>query len=135
MLAGSEHYYWQQAAELVKAFQRQYGTQALDARGLAPTAAREPQHLESISELRRLLPLRWTQRRTPRPFGKVLPGEIERCANVARRHGILLDPIWTLSSWEAALEATQSGDCRVAMLMTGGGLGLHGVAQRWPEDF
>ena len=79
-------------------------------------------------------PLQWKERRTPRPFGKVLPGEITRCADVARRHGILIDPVWTLSSWDAAEDAAVSGDNTAVMVMTGGGLGLHGVAQRWPEE-
>ena len=135
MLAGTEAYYWQQAAELCGAIQQQYGVQAADASELPVVGAQQPRGLLSMSVLQRLLPLSWMQRQTPRPFGKVLPGEIEHCANVARHHGILLDPIWTLSSWEAAQEATQSGDDRVVMVMTGGALGLHGLAQRWPEDF
>ena len=63
--------------------------------------------------------------------------------------------MWTLASWEVAqqladqatsqrqrpsLEGTgevlaADQDERVVVLMTGGGLGLHGLAQRWPDQF
>ena len=135
MLAGTEAYYRQQATELVSAFRKQYGPQLTAARASNSAAARDPAQSLSSDALQQVLPLRWTQRRSPRPFGKVLPGEVARCADVARHHGILLDPIWTLSSWEAAQEAAQSGNSRVVMLMTGGGLGLHGIAQRRADEF
>lgn len=56
---------------------------------------------------------------------------------VAQQHGILLDPIYSLAAWEAA--CSLAGDTelgtRVAMLHTGGSLGLQGLAQRHPEWF
>lgn len=99
------------------------------------------------------LPLQWVHRNSPRKFGKILPGDISACADVAREYGILLDPMWTLASWEmahslaasqqqtqvAGLEGRGTNEAprneRVVMLMTGGGLGLHGLAQRWPDAF
>ena len=85
--------------------------------------------------------LRWVQRPAPRKFGKVLPGEVAACRGVAQRHGILLDPIWSLAAWEvscqlasAAAAAAEEGE-QVAMLHTGGMLGLCGLAQRFPGQF
>ena len=57
-----------------------------------------------------------------------------RARQAARDTGILLDPIYTLAAWEVAQEMCSTGD-RVAMLHSGGALGLHGLAQRWPDDF
>lgn len=65
---------------------------------------------------------------------------------VARTHGILLDPIYSLAAWEVAVELAGgravegstkalSGSGPVAMLHCGGALGLHGLAQRYPNDF
>ena len=57
-------------------------------------------------------------------------------AQVARAHGVLLEPMYSLAAWEAAEQLAASsmpGD--VAMLHSGGGLGLHGLAQRFPDDF
>lgn len=65
-------------------------------------------------------------------------------AQIARQHGVLLDPIYTLAAWEAALEAAQQPGLaagspaesdRVVMLHTGGASGLHGLAQRFPNSF
>ena len=57
---------------------------------------------------------------------------------VARAHGVLLDPVYSLAAWEAA-EALAAGSAArrvgVAMLHSGGGLGLHSLAQRFPEEF
>lgn len=57
---------------------------------------------------------------------------------VAQQHGILLDPIYSLAAWEAACKLagrTSPGISRVAMLHTGGSLGLQGLAQRHPGWF
>ncbi len=63
---------------------------------------------------------------------------------VAKQHGILLDPIYTLAAWEAASAAAQESSQaaapvqdhkRIVMLHTGGAGGLHGLAQRFPESF
>ena len=94
--------------------------------------------------------LRWVQRPAPRKFGKVLPGEVAACRTVAQRHGILLDPIWSLAAWEVSCQlaaaaaaadggsgaatAEQGGE-QVVMLHTGGMLGLCGLAQRFPDQF
>ena len=64
-----------------------------------------------------------------------------RCAELARRHGIILDPVWTLAAWEAAeaaaREVAAAGEGRrVLMLHTGGSaLALCGLAQRYPDAF
>ena len=141
MLAGAPAYYQQQAATLLAAFEQEHGAVASEAGAARPTAADHPAEREtrSAEDLCCQLPLQWTERQMPRPFGKVLPGELARCADVARRHGILLDPIWTLASWTAATDAAASyssagADMDAAVLMTGGGLGLHGLAQRWPQE-
>ena len=137
MLAGAPAYYQQQAATLLAAFE-EHGAVAAEAVAArlvaADPAARETR---SAEDLCCRMPLQWTERTKPRPFGKVPPGELARCADVARRHGILLDPIWTLASWTAATDAAASSagaDVDAAVLMTGGGLGLHGLAQRWPGE-
>ena len=76
----------------------------------------------------------------PRKFGNVLPEDIEACRKAARETGILLDPIYSLAAWETAqsmcadVQVMEQGK-RVVMLHTGGALGLHGLAQRWPEAF
>jgi len=56
---------------------------------------------------------------------------------VARRHGgVLLDPVYSLAAWQAAERLAASGAVPgVAMLHSGGSLGLHGLAQRFPDDF
>lgn len=97
--------------------------------------------------------LNWVQRAAPRKFGKVLPGEIATCQEIASAHGIVLDPVWTLAAWESAVAAAsppsslhegglevegavpdrQGGD--VIMIHTGGTMGLFGLAQRYPQEF
>lgn len=113
----------------------------------------DPLEAGGLLDARRLR-LEWVQRCTPRKFGKVLPGELHACAEIARKHGVLLDPVWTLASWQTAQQLVDQsaaqrqgmldsdaevppteGNERVVVLMTGGGLGLHGLAQRWPADF
>ncbi len=66
---------------------------------------------------------------------------------VARKTGLLLDPLYSLAAWEAAVEtaasevrsggggADRGAPPAVAMLHCGGGLGLHGLAQRFPDQF
>lgn len=85
------------------------------------------------------LPLDWVERSTPRRFGKIFREDVTACQQVAQQHGILLDPIYSLSAWEMAvhtLHVQQNGaSCRTAMLHTGGALGLQGTAQRYPEWF
>lgn len=59
---------------------------------------------------------------------------------VARETGLLLDPMYSLAAWEAAVELTgqltASGNSTpVVILHCGGGLGLHGLAQRFPDQF
>ncbi|XP_059072978.1 D-cysteine desulfhydrase 2, mitochondrial isoform X4 [Cryptomeria japonica] len=71
-------------------------------------------------------------------FGRVFKGELELCREIAQRTGILLDPVYTLSSWEHASLTCQkcinSNDI-VVMLHTGGTLGLFGLAQRYKSFF
>lgn len=79
----------------------------------------------------------WVDRFSPRRFGKVLSGEITSCRQVAQQTGILLDPVYTLAAWEQAVDLC-CGDGRgakVAMIHTGGTLGLFGLAQRYPLHF
>lgn len=71
-------------------------------------------------------------------FGRILPGEVETCQGIARKIGILLDPIYTLAGWEVAnklCHSTGVGDGEVVLLHTGGTLGLFGLAQRYPLQF
>ena len=127
MLAGSPEYYSEQQRSLVAAFAQQYLPSSV-------SAATLQEQTDTA--------LQWVQRATPRKFGKVLPGEIQRCRQIAQRHGILVDPIWTLASWEVAeaeaaqtmLEGPRAGSV-VVILHTGGMLGLCGLAQRYPNEF
>ncbi|PRW39108.1 D-cysteine desulfhydrase mitochondrial [Chlorella sorokiniana] len=139
MLADTQAYYEQQQRQLVADFCQDYRgalRPSSSAAGAAAAAAEWEAEVQSNVAAR----LTWVPRLTPRKFGKVLPGEVARCQAVAQRHGILLDPIWNLAAWEvaaqlaAAAEAGGSGE-RVAMLHTGGHLGLCGLAQRWPDQF
>lgn len=54
---------------------------------------------------------------------------------VARDTGILLDPIYSLAAWEAATELAGGAEGSVAMLHSGGMMGLFGLAQRFPDQF
>lgn len=139
MLAGAQDYYQQQQRQLVAAFYHEYqqrlrsttcGVEAEDA------AADWAAGLESEVAAR----LAWVPRLTPRKFGKVLPGEVAQCQAVAQQHGILLDPMWNLAAWETASQLAKVAEAgggreRVAMIHTGGHLGLCGLAQRWPDQF
>lgn len=114
MLAGDRKYYEDQAANLALAFQQQYG---------GSVTAED-------------LPLEWVERPLPRRFGKVLAGEVAACGRIARQHGILLDPIYSLAAWEVAEQlACREGRRSVAMLHAGGSLALFGLAQRFPDQF
>jgi D-cysteine desulfhydrase len=118
MLAGPLFYYEQQCDALVSAFSAQHDV-----------ADKEEGLLGDVKNK-----LFWVERFVPRKFGKVRPGEMDECRVIARKHGIVLDPIWTLSSWEVAqMQARDKPN--VVMLHTGGALGLCGLAQRWPEEF
>lgn len=127
MLAGDEAYYLDQQHQLVQAFASELWGDAI------PPEAQ--------------LPLRWLSRQVPRKFGNVLPGDIAACRDVAKRCGVLLDPIYTLAAWEHCLTLVNSAeevrtdgqegfvDEQVVMLHTGGALGLQGLAQRLPQEF
>ena len=147
MLAGAQDYYQQQQRQLVAAFCHEYQqrlrptTSRVDAEDAAAAAAAAAEAdwaagLESEVAAR----LAWVPRLTPRKFGKVLPGEVAQCQAVAQRHGILLDPMWNLAAWEIAAQLAAVAEAdgsreRVAMIHTGGHLGLCGLAQRWPDQF
>ncbi|EFJ10341.1 hypothetical protein SELMODRAFT_44641, partial [Selaginella moellendorffii] len=110
MLSGSRDYYERQTKNLVTGFLQQF---------------RCDQSAEALS-----LPLVWEERKRVRRFGKIFEGEIGACKSIARQTGILLDPIYTLAAWEVAIELSwnETGD-KVAILHTGGALGLFGLAQ------
>lgn len=116
ILAAPEEYYNHQKEKLIKEFcsKANIGIEVLD----------------RVNES-----LCWVVRRHPRKFGKVLSNEISACQEIASRHGILLDPIWTLSSWERATTDSQELKENVFMLHTGGALGMCGLAQRYPDQF
>ncbi|KAL2903504.1 D-cysteine desulfhydrase 2 mitochondrial [Bienertia sinuspersici] len=80
----------------------------------------------------------WVNRRTPRKFGNVMEGEIKACQQVANQTGVLVDPIYTLSAWELAVNLSQEQldkEAKVVMLHTGGTLGMFGLAQRYKSYF
>ncbi|XP_027099626.2 D-cysteine desulfhydrase 2, mitochondrial isoform X1 [Coffea arabica] len=79
----------------------------------------------------------WVERNRPRKFGNVLKGEVEECQRIAQQTGILVDPIYTLAAWELAaqLSQEQGASAGVAMLHTGGTLGIFGLAQRYKPHF
>ena len=54
---------------------------------------------------------------------------------VAQKTGILLDPIYSLAAWEVAAEMAGAAEGNVAMLHSGGMMGLFGLAQRFPDQF
>ncbi|CAL4975595.1 unnamed protein product [Urochloa decumbens] len=69
-------------------------------------------------------------------FGKVLDGEIMMCRHIAQQTGILLDPMYTLSAWEHAVDlCRRDSEAKVVMIHTGGTLGLFGLAQRYSPQF
>ncbi|XP_066382267.1 putative D-cysteine desulfhydrase 2, mitochondrial [Miscanthus floridulus] len=80
--------------------------------------------------------VQWVERFSPRRFGKVLDGEIAMCRQVAQQTGILLDPMYTLASWEQAVDlCCGDSEDKVLMIHTGGTLGLFGLAQRYSPQF
>ncbi|KAL6839862.1 hypothetical protein ACP4OV_029672 [Aristida adscensionis] len=80
--------------------------------------------------------VQWEERFSPRRFGKVLTGEIAMCRQVAQQTGILLDPMYTLAAWEQAADlCCGDSETKVAMIHTGGTLGLFGLAQRYSPEF
>lgn len=150
MLAAPEDYYRQQQQSLTAAFCAEHAAILADGEGAAAGAAAAAEAVQQGVAQR----LRWVQRPAPRKFGKVLPGEVAACRTVAQRHGILLDPIWSLAAWEVSCQlaaaaaaaadggsgsrgaaAGEQGGEQVAMLHTGGMLGLCGLAQRFPDQF
>lgn len=173
MLADTEANYKQQQQSLTAAFCAEYGSALLGASagGSQMDAAAAADAVAAAASAGVADRLVWAPRAVPRKFGRVLPGEVEACREVAARHGLLLDPIWHLAAWEeacrlaaggapahdgsggsgsgsgaaaaagAAAEAApllDSGDAGtevVALLHTGGVLGLCGLAQRFPDQF
>ncbi|CAL4962972.1 unnamed protein product [Urochloa decumbens] len=80
--------------------------------------------------------VQWVERFSPRRFGKVLDGEIMMCRHIAQQTGILLDPMYTLSAWEHAVDlCRRDSEAKVVMIHTGGTLGLFGLAQRNSPQF
>ncbi|KAL9226376.1 hypothetical protein vseg_002198 [Gypsophila vaccaria] len=80
----------------------------------------------------------WVERKNPRKFGNVLEGEISACQQVASQTGVLVDPIYTLTAWELAVQLSQrehEDGAKVVMLHTGGTLGMFGLAQRYKSYF
>lgn len=66
----------------------------------------------------------------------MLDGEIGLVKVIAQRHGVVLDPVYSLAGWEVAAElAAQEGGPLVVYVHSGGGLGLFGMAQRYPDQF
>lgn len=64
-------------------------------------------------------------------------------AQIAKQHGVLLDPIYTLAAWEVSHQLAHGVEevdvpglaTTVVMLHTGGSAGLYGLAQRYPDSF
>ncbi|KAH6826679.1 Pyridoxal-5'-phosphate-dependent enzyme family protein [Perilla frutescens var. hirtella] len=81
--------------------------------------------------------VQWVERRIPRRFGNILKGEVEECRRIAQQTGILVDPIYTLAGWDLATQLSQNDgeDAKIAMLHTGGTLGMFGLAQRYKSYF
>eukprot|EP01018_Ginkgo_biloba_P024445 Gb_20289 [translate_table: standard] len=82
--------------------------------------------------------VQWVERCLPRKFGKIYKEELEICKQIAQQTGVLVDPVYTLASWEhAALicQNTTRSNASVVMLHTGGTLGLFGLAQRYKSYF
>jgi 1-aminocyclopropane-1-carboxylate deaminase/D-cysteine desulfhydrase-like pyridoxal-dependent ACC family enzyme len=71
-------------------------------------------------------------------FGNILDGEMVVCQQIAQQTGILVDPVYTLAAWETAMllsSEEDEGGAEVAMLHTGGTLGMFGLAQRYKNYF
>ncbi|MEW5302806.1 MAG: hypothetical protein WDW36_005553 [Sanguina aurantia] len=61
---------------------------------------REWRELHGVTGRSDVLPLAWVERTRPRRFGKVFAEDVALCRQVARRHGILLDPLYSCAAWE-----------------------------------
>jgi len=66
-----------------------------------------------------------------------LEGEVEKCQQIAKQTGILVDPVYTLAAWETAmfLSSNNAEEAEVVLLHTGGTLGMFGLAQRYKNYF
>lgn len=68
-----------------------------------------------------------------------MEGEVEACQQIAQNTGILVDPVYTLAAWELAAHLSEKEEAKeavkVAMLHTGGTLGIFGLAQRYRAYF
>lgn len=63
---------------------------------------------------------------------------MEECGRIAQQTGILVDPIYTLAAWDLATQLSlqsEDEDTKIAMLHTGGTLGMFGLAQRYKSYF
>lgn len=78
-------------------------------------------------------PLQWADRPLKRRFGKVSPEDMHRCVQIARATGVLVDPLYTVASWERLEQLPHPTDTRYIIVHTGGGLNLMGAASRWPK--
>jgi 1-aminocyclopropane-1-carboxylate deaminase/D-cysteine desulfhydrase-like pyridoxal-dependent ACC family enzyme len=120
MLAGPHEYYSQQASRLVQQFCE-----------MVELGSEEESAMSTEVSAR----LRWIERVAPRKFGSILPNEMHTCREIASKWGVIVDPIWTLAAWEAAIDESSIPGSDVLMIHSGGGLGLCGIAQRYPKQF
>ncbi|GAX76314.1 hypothetical protein CEUSTIGMA_g3760.t1 [Chlamydomonas eustigma] len=149
MLAGNEEYYASQSCRLSSLFDLELSSGAfVQDVGLEESAGGNISTDSSVG-----LPLTWVNRERTRKFGNLLPGDVEACKEIARKHGVLVDPIWTLSAWEVSemlsaeisegpemspggIEAGFKAKKAIVMLHTGGAaLALQGLGQRFPDAF
>jgi D-cysteine desulfhydrase len=116
MLAGSEDYYREQEKRMLEMLQASDEYRSLD--------------LGSC-------PIEWVPRPRPRKFGGLLPGDVEMCRQVAGETGMIMDPIWSLASYEQALVLSkQQPSKQVVMYHSGASaLTIQGLAQRFPASF
>ena len=88
---------------------------------------------ESFATPERQPEIMWCERSSPRRFGRVLDGEMERCATLARETGVIFDPLYTLAAWDY-VAGLRSGERKRSILVhTGGGMNLFGLVQRFGE--
>ena len=121
---GKEEYYRQQARSLVTSVLDRNKELNLDG-------------TEAILEQAEGI-LEWVDRKIPRTFGKVIPGEILECRAIAAKHGVIVDPLWTLAAFQLAEDLvtdSKENSERVLMIHTGGAMGLCGLGQRYPDEF
>ena len=74
-------------------------------------------------------------RQPPRRFGKLIATEIRRCHAIARRTGVLFDPIYTLAAYDALCVMPGDQDAHTLLIHTGGALNMAGVMSRKPHLF